>query len=115
MKGNKSLIPISALVVFGTITLAELEQDNDLPSTDQWLGFALAFFVLSALADLGLPIAGAMAVLAMVTVLLTRGDEALRFARVSLKRERREARKQRREKMRQSFQGQTQSPEASPV
>lgn len=80
MNTNKKLIPISALVVFGTITLAELETKQQLPTTDQWLGFAVAFFILSALSDLGLPLAGGLAVLAMVSVLLSRGEEALRFA-----------------------------------
>lgn len=76
---KKSLIPISALVVFGTITLANVQNNGRLPGTREWLGFVIVFTMLSAGADLGIPVAGGFAVLVMITVLLTRGMEALEF------------------------------------
>lgn len=80
MNGNRNLIPISALVTFGTITLASLQEEDRLPGTDQWLGFVIAYFVIAALGDLGVPLAGGLAVLTMVAVLLERGGAALGYA-----------------------------------
>jgi len=76
---KKSVIPISALIVFGTITLADVQKNGRLPGTREWLGFVVVFTVLSAGADLGVPVAGGFAILVMITVLLTRGLEALEF------------------------------------
>lgn len=76
---QKSLIPISALIVFGTMTLADVQAKQRLPSTREWLGFVTVFTLTSAGADLGLPVAGGFAVLIMITVFLTRGGEALQF------------------------------------
>lgn len=76
---RKSLIPISALIVFGTITLADIEKNGRLPGSREWLGFVIVFTMISAGADLGIPVAGGFAALVMVTVLLTRGLEALSF------------------------------------
>lgn len=76
---QKSLIPISALIVFGTMTLADVQAKQRLPSTREWLGFVTVFTLTSAGADLGLPVAGGFAILVMITVFLTRGGEALLF------------------------------------
>jgi hypothetical protein len=76
---KKTLIPVSALVSFGTITLANVEHNGRLPGTREWLGFVVVFTILAAGSDLGIPIAGGFAVLVMITVLLTRGLEALEF------------------------------------
>ncbi len=76
---QKSIIPISALVVFGTITLANIQNNGRLPGSREWLGFIIVYTMLSAAADLGLPIAGGFAILVMLTVLLTRGIEALKY------------------------------------
>lgn len=76
---KKAVIPVSALVVFGTMTLANIQENQRLPGTREWLGFVVVFTILSAGADLGIPIAGGFAVLVMLTVLLTRGLEALEF------------------------------------
>lgn len=76
---QKSLIPIAALIVFGTMTLADVQAKQRLPNTREWLGFVTVFTLTSAGADLGLPIAGGFAVLVMITVFLTRGGEALLF------------------------------------
>lgn len=76
---RKSTIPISALVCFGTIVLADVQKNGQLPGTREWLGFVVVFTALSAGADLGIPVAGGFAILVMITVLLTRGLEALEF------------------------------------
>lgn len=76
---RKSAIPISALVVFGTITLADIQKNGRLPGTREWLGFVVVYTMLSAGADLGIPVASGFSILVMLTVLLTRGLEALEF------------------------------------
>lgn len=76
---RKSVIPISALVVFSTMTLANVNHNGRLPGTREWLGFVVVYTMLSAGADLGVPFAGGFAILVMITVLLTRGLEALEF------------------------------------
>ena len=80
---KKSTIPISALVVASTLTLASINDkgrnDGNLPGPRQWLGFIVVFTMLSAGADLGIPFANGFAILVMITVLLTRGLEALQF------------------------------------
>jgi hypothetical protein len=114
MRGNKTLIPIAALVVFTTITFAELQANDRLPGTDQLLGFTLAFFMLSAMSDLGLPVAGGLAVLLMVSTLLVRGRESIDFAMNTVRRERA---KRLRQNRRTSPRSSTPSfaPEAQPV
>lgn len=89
MNANKRLIGVSVLVVAGTITLAEIQRHEKLPGPDQWIGLAMAYFVVSVLADLRVPVAGGLAMLMMVATLLVRGDEALAFAMDSQGRERR--------------------------
>ena len=86
---QKALIPISALVTFGTMVLADQgesegkgrhkKSSSHLPTTREWLGFIVVFTLLSAGADLGFDPAGGMAVLVMITMLLVRGPEALQF------------------------------------
>lgn len=76
---QKSLIPISAILVFATMTLADVQAKKRLPTTREWLGFVVVFTLTSAGADLGLPVAGGFAILIMITVFLTRGGEALQF------------------------------------
>lgn len=76
---KKSSIPISALVVAGTITLADIQHNGKLPGSREWLGFVVVYTMLSAASDLGAPFAGGFALLVMITVLLTRGLEALQF------------------------------------
>lgn len=76
---RKSVIPVSALVSFLTITLADLQHNDKLPGTREVLGFVIVYTMISAGADLGVPIAGGFAILVMLTVLLARGFEALQF------------------------------------
>jgi len=76
---KKSAIPVSALVVFSTITLANINNNGQLPGTREWLGFVVVYTMISAAADFGAPFAGGFAMLVMITVLLTRGLEALEF------------------------------------
>ena len=79
------LLGVSLLVSAAVLTVAELEEAEELPEVRQYLGLGLAFFMLSAISDLGAEeIAGGIAMLVMVTVLLTRGEEALAFAQVKL-------------------------------
>lgn len=79
MRSNK-LIPLSAFVVAGTITLAEIQTHHRLPTINQWLGIAIAFLLMSIIADLGSNLGGGLAVLVMLSVVLSRGDEALGYA-----------------------------------
>lgn len=76
---SKKYIPISALVTAGVITLADVQTNGRLPGTREWLGFVIVYTLLSAGADLDVPFAGGFAILVMLTVLLTRGLEALQF------------------------------------
>src|SRR5215203_217573 len=76
---KKSTIPVSALVAFGTITLADVQHNGQLPGSREWLGFIVVFTMLAVGHDLGIPFAGGFAILVMITVLLTRGMEALKF------------------------------------
>lgn len=76
---QKKLIPISAIVVFGAITLADLHNNGKLPGSKEWLGFVVVYTMLSIGSDLGLEFANGFALLVMISVLLTRGLEALEF------------------------------------
>lgn len=77
----QQLVAVSALVVAGVLTLAEVQRGGVFPSSDQLLGVAIVYTALGLMSDLNVPIAGPLALLIMVTVLLTRGDDALGFAR----------------------------------
>lgn len=81
---NKAIIPTSAILVFSTITLSNIQKDHRLMNSKEWLGFAIVFTMLSAGADLNIPIAPGMAMLVLVITLLTRGPEALSFMQVKL-------------------------------
>lgn len=76
---RKSVIPVSALISFATIALADIQHNDKLPGTREVLGFVIVYTMISAGADFGVPIAGPFAILVMLTVLLTRGPEALQF------------------------------------
>lgn len=76
---RKAIIPTSALLTFGTITLADLQKSGRLPGTKEWLGFVVVYTIISAGSDFGIPVAGGFAILVLLTVLLTRGLEALEF------------------------------------
>lgn len=76
---NKAIIPVSAGVCFAVIVMADIEENGSLPTTKEWLGFTVAFTMISAASDLGFPAASGFALLAMVGVALNRGPEALSF------------------------------------
>ena len=76
---RKAVIPTSAIITFGVIVLADIQKEKRLPSTREWLGFVIVFTLLSAGADLRIPVTYGLAMLVMVTVLLSRGPEALNF------------------------------------
>jgi hypothetical protein len=76
---KKGLIPVSALVVFGVMALSDVEREGRLPNTKEWLGYVVVFTAISAASDLGFEAAGGFAVLVMLTMLLTKGEDALKF------------------------------------
>lgn len=81
MNSGKRLLSTSLLVCAGTLSLANIQRRGELPGTEQYLGLAIAFFLLSATADLGAEgIAGGFSLLLLITVLLTRGEDALAYA-----------------------------------
>lgn len=93
MQGTASnkLLGVTALLSFTTITAADLQRKRDpgLPSSREWIGLTIVFFMLAAANDLGFTSAGGMAVLVMVAIMVARGDEALQFAGSKVERERR--------------------------
>lgn len=85
MGDEQRLISISAVLVAGTLTLAELEENDRMPTTRQWIGLAIAYTLGAMASDLGLGgIGGGLALLLLVSVLLTRGDDVLRYLGVRL-------------------------------
>ena len=78
MKG-KAIIPLSALIVAGTITFADLNKKGELPTTRQWLGLSAVYFGLSLGSDLGFEPANGFAGLLMIAVFLSRGQEAFGY------------------------------------
>lgn len=76
---NKAIIPLSAMVVAGTITFADLNKKGELPSTRQWLGLSAVYFSLSLGSDLGFEPANGFAGLLMIAVFLSRGQEAFGY------------------------------------
>lgn len=80
MSGGKRLLATSMLVSIVVLSLANIQRRDSLPSTDQFIGLAIAFFFLSATSDLGAEgLANGFALLLMITILLTRGDNALTY------------------------------------
>lgn len=82
-------LAVSMLLSYAVIAGASLEKNDSLPSSDQWLGLVVAFFLLSAASDLGAEWAGGLGLLLFVSILLQKGPDALAFTR-----SRREASKQ---------------------
>ena len=82
------LIAASAVISFATIGAADLYgqqgQGGKLPSSREWIGLSIVFLMLSAASDLGIESAGGMAVLVMVTMLLSRGEQAAAYLGVRL-------------------------------
>src|ERR1700743_3337265 len=79
MNQGKALIPLSALVVAGTITFADLNTKGQPPTMRQWLGMSAVYFALSLGSDLGFAPANGFAGLLMLAVFLSRGEEALGY------------------------------------
>lgn len=76
---RKAVIPTTAIVTFGIIVLADIQKEERLPNSREWLGFVIVFTLLSAGADLRIPVTYGFAMLTLITVLLARGPEALNF------------------------------------
>lgn len=73
------------MVVAGTLSLAEIERNDQLPTTRQWIALAAAYLILALLADLGAEgLAGGMGLVLMVSTLLVRGDDVLGYLGVQL-------------------------------
>jgi hypothetical protein len=76
---SRAIIPLSALVVSGIITFADLNKKGEPPSTRQWLGLASIYLGLSLGSDLGFTPVNGFAGLLMVAVFLSRGQEAFGY------------------------------------
>jgi len=78
MKPRKQ-VAASAVVSMVVLIAAQQERKSELPPIKQIIAWAFVFFVLSALADFEVEFAGAFAVLAMVAIILSQGEDALKY------------------------------------
>lgn len=76
---TRQLVATSAVLSLTVLVLAEEGRHGELPSFKQFIAYGFVFFVLSALADFNVEMAGAFAVLAMVSIVLEQGEDALAF------------------------------------
>lgn len=79
MKAKRN-VASAAVVSLVVLTMAEQYRSQSLPPTRQLIAYAFVFFVLSAFADFDIEAAGAFAILAMVAIILSQGEDALKFA-----------------------------------
>lgn len=93
---RNAVIPLSALVVGGTITFADLNTKGSLPSNRQWLGLASVYLILSLGSDLGFTPANGFAALLMLAVFISRGNEAIGYVSTKAGPEKTKHRKQNR-------------------
>jgi hypothetical protein len=75
----RQTVATAAVVSATVIVLAELGSSGGLPPANQLIGYAVVFTFLSVLADFNLEFAGGLAVIAMVAIILERGDDAFKF------------------------------------
>jgi hypothetical protein len=76
---SRALIPLSALVVAGTITFADLKSKGKPPTTQQFLGLSAIYLALSLGNDLGFTPTNGFAALLMLAVFISRGQEAFGY------------------------------------
>jgi hypothetical protein len=76
---QRAIIPLSALMVAGTITFADLNKTGEPPTMRQWVGLSAVYMTLSFGSDLGFQPANGFAGLLMVGVFLSRGQEAFGY------------------------------------
>ena len=76
---SKVIIPLSAVVVVGTITFADLNTNGSMPTTRQWIGIAAIYTTLSIGSDLGFTPVDGFAGLLMLAVFISRGEEAFGY------------------------------------
>lgn len=79
MDKTRRYIATSALISLTVLVMAEQSRTGELPRTKQLMAYGFVFFFLSAAADLGGEFAGAFAILAMVSITLEQGEDALKF------------------------------------
>lgn len=85
MNSERQAVGLSAIVVAGTLSLAEVQKNERLPTTRQWIALAAAYLIMALAVDLrAAGLGGGLATLLMVTVLLVRGDDVLAFLGVRL-------------------------------
>lgn len=85
MTSGRAMIGISAVVTAGTLSIAEVQRNDQLPTMRQWTALAAAYLTLSIAADLGAEgFGGGLALLLMVSTVLVRGDDLLAFLGVKL-------------------------------
>lgn len=77
---KRNFIPISALLTFGIIVAANVQQKNELFDSREIIGLLVVYTMLSAATDLGgAPIASGFALLMLVTIAFARGELALKY------------------------------------
>lgn len=79
MSRTRRYVAVSAIVSFAVLFLAAQKKSGALPTPKQLIGYGFVFFILSAGADLGFEAAGAFALLAMTSIFLELGPDALAF------------------------------------
>lgn len=80
MKARQT-VATAAVVSAAIIFTAELGKKGGggLPPANQLIGYAVVFTFLSVLADFNLEFAGGLAIIAMLAILLERGEDAFRY------------------------------------
>lgn len=76
---NRSIIPVSALLTLGIISIANVKENDELFSNREIIGYLVVFTMISAAHDLGAPVANGFALMVLVAIALSRGETALEF------------------------------------
>jgi hypothetical protein len=85
MSSERRLVGLSAMVVAGILSIAEIEKNDRLPTTRQWIALAAAYLLMALAVDLRIAgLGSALALLLMVSTLLVRGDDVLGYLGVRL-------------------------------
>lgn len=76
---NEKLIPASAFVVMTTGVLASVQREDRLPNMNFWIGIAMAYLIISLIAEFNSDIGGGIAVLVMVSALMGNGEDLTKY------------------------------------